>query len=237
MPIAIPLMYVPDCIQIGELTLSHDQQAKATQRETEIMARGGYVERQVICTTQIHAQMTHLTYVVSDYATIGMLRAQGAAVATLGSGTFLYCPERQQIILQRRSATTDLYPHKLAGFGGHYTPDRSSYGFGALLDTLIDEIKEEAGINLLDLKLDLINDLPPTFFILETDTGGIQFTPLSFALTPEQADQVQGSDEGYIEKFDLVKDLDFLLKQENWSQMGFSCFMTWRGLGFPVQKN
>lgn len=237
MPIATRLICVPDCVQIGELTLSFEQQEKAAHRKMEVLSRGGYVERQVICTSQIHAHMTHLTYTVSDFATISMLRAQGSAVATLGSGTFLCCPERQQILLQRRSATTDLYPNKLGGFGGHFTPDRAAHGFGALLDTLIDELNEEAGINLLDLKIDFANDLPPTFFILETDTGGIQFTPLAFALTPEQADQVKGCDEGGIEIFHLVNDLEFLLNKDHWSQMGYSCFQTWRKLGLPVQKN
>lgn len=238
MPIATRLMHVPDCVQIGELVLSSDQQEKAAQRKTDILSRGGYVERQVICTLPIHEHMTHLTYVVSDYATIGMLRTQGAPVATLGSGTFLCCPERNQILLQRRSAMTDLYPHKLAGFGGHYTPDRPSLGFGPLLDTLIEELNEEAGFNLLDLNIDFANDLPPTFFILETDTGGAQFTPLAFALTPEQADQVKGCDvEGGIETFHLVNDLEILLNKDNWSQMGYSCFQKWRELGFPVQKN
>jgi len=237
MPIATRLIVIPDCVQIGELILSFDAQQKAAQRKIDILSRGGYVERQVICTSPIHEQMTQLTYVVSDYATICMLRAQGSTVATLGSGTFLCCPERQQILLQRRSATTDLYPNKLSGFGGSYTPDRTQRSFGALLDTLIDELHEEAGIDLLALNMDLINDLPPTFFILETDTGGLQFTPLAFALTPEQADQVTGCDEGSIEIFHLVNDLEFLLNHENWAQMGFSCFMIWRELGFPLQKN
>lgn len=238
MPIATRLTCVPDCVQVGELMLSHDQQEKATQRTNEILSRGGYVERQVICTLPVHEHMTHLTYIVSDYATIGMLRSQGTAVATLGSGTFLCCPERQQILLQRRSLTTDLYPNKLAGFGGHYTPDRPSLGFGPLLDTLIEELNEEAGFNLLDLNLDFAKDLPPTYFILETNTGGVQFTPLAFALTSEQADQVKGcAEEGDIEVFHLVDDLEFLMNQENWSQMGYSCFQTWRELGFPVQKS
>lgn len=237
MPHATPLTYVPVCEQLGELILPHDQQQKAMQRKMEILARGGYVERQVICTTQIHAQIRRLTYVVSDYATIGMLRLQGSVVATLGSGTFLCCPERQQIFLQRRTATTELYPNKLAAFGGHYSPDHAEHGFGALLDTLINEVQEEAGIDLLNLVIDLNNDLPPIFLIIEPDTGGIQFTPLAFALTPEQADQVKGSDEGAVEIFDLVDDLDILLNQENWSQMGYSCFQTWRELGFPVQKS
>lgn len=237
MPIATRLIHVPNCVQIGELTLSNDQQEKATQLKNKILAGGGYVERQVICTSQVHAQMTQLTYVVSDYATINMLRAEGIAVATLGSGTFLCCPERQHILLQRRSATTDLYPNKLSSFGGHFSPDRSAFGFGALLDTLIDELNDEAGINLLDLNIDLTHNLPPTFFIQETDTGGIQFTPLAFALTPEQADQVTGSHEGDVETFHLVNDLEFLLNKDHWSQMGFSCFQTWRELRFPVQKN
>jgi 8-oxo-dGTP pyrophosphatase MutT (NUDIX family) len=237
MPTAISIKCVPDCLQVGELTLSDHQQILAIQHKINILSRGGYVERQVICTSQIHAQMTHLTYVVSDYATIGMLRAQGIAVATLGSGTFLCCPERQQIFLQRRSKNTELYPDKLAGFGGHYTPDRSSYNLGVLLDTLIDELKEEAGINLLDLELELERDLPPTFFILETDTGGVQFTPLAFALTTEQADQLKGSDEGHIETYHLVDDLETLLDKSNWSQMGYSSFKIWHQLEFPVQKN
>lgn len=238
MPIATRLSCVPDCIQIGELTLSHDQQEKATQRKADILARGGYVERQVICTSQMHSQMTQLNYVVSDYSTIGMLRAQGTAVAALGSGTLLCCPERQQILLQRRSAKTSLYPNKLSSFGGHFTPDRLGLGFGALLDTLIEEMREEAGINLLDLMIDFENNLPPLFMILETNTGGVQFTPLAFALTPEQADQVKGcAEEGHIEIFHLVNDVEVLNNPENWSQMGYSCFQIWRELGFPVQKN
>lgn len=232
-----PLIGLPDCIKIAKLTLSEQQQTQAIQLKNQILANGGYVEQQAICTSQIHEHMTHLSYIESDYATIRFLRSQGLTVAAMGSGTLLCCPERQQIFLQRRSATADIYPHKLACFGGHYTPDRLGHGLGALLDTLIDELQEEAGINLLHLGIDLTQDLPPTFFILETDTGGIQFTPLAFALTPEQADQMKGSHEGDVETFHLVNDLEFLLDQDNWSQMGYSCFQTWRELGFPVQKN
>jgi hypothetical protein len=234
---ATHLTSLPNCIQMGKLTLSEEQQASATQLKNQILANGGYVEQQTICVSQIHEHMTQLSYVVSDYATIRSLRAEGLKVASIGSGTLLCCPERQQIFLQRRSATTELYPNKLACFGGHYSPDRKSHGFGALLDTLIDELQEEAGINLLSLDIDLANDLPPTFFILETDTGGIQYSPLAFALTPEQADQIKGSDEGAVETFHLVNDLETLLNQENWSQMGYSCFQMWRELGFPVQRN
>ncbi len=235
---AIPLKQIPTCSQVGSLVLTDENLQLATQMKNKILANGGYVERQVICTSQIHPQMTQLNYIVSDYATICMLRAEGATIAALGSGTLLCCPERQQILLQRRSSTTTLYPNKLSSFGGHYTPDRQIYGFGALLDTLIEEVKEEAGIDLLGLTVDFINDLPPIFMILETNTGGIQFTPLAFALTPEQADQVKGCDEeGHIETFHLVNDLKYLLDESNWAQMGFSCFQTWRGLGFPVQKN
>lgn len=217
--------------------LPKEQQVQATQLKNHILANGGYVEQQAICVSQIHEHMTQLSYVVSDYATIRSLRAEGLKVASIGSGTLLCCPERQQIFLQRRSASADIYPHKLACFGGHFSPDRQTHGFGSLLDTLIDELQEEAGIDLLSLGIDLGNDLPPAFFILETDTGGIQYSPLAFALTPEQADQVQGSDEGAVETFHLVDDLEFLLNQDNWSQMGYSCFQTWRELGFPVQKN
>lgn len=238
MPIATRLTCVPACVQIGELTLSPGQQYTANQCKTDILSRGGYVERQVICTSPIHEQMTVLNYVISDYATIGMLRAEGAVIAALGSGTLLCCPENQQIFLQRRSSTTSLYPNRLSSFGGHYSPDHTSYGFGALLDTLIDEVQDEAGINLLDVIGELENNLPPIFMILETDTGGIQFTPLAFALTPEQANQVKGCDEeGHIETFHLVNDLEILNNPEHWSQMGYSCFQTWKELGFPVQKN
>ncbi len=224
MRIATRLMDLPDCIQTGKLTLSEQQQAQATQLKNQILANGGYVEQQAICISQVHEQMTQLSYVVTDYATIRSLRAEGLKVASIGSGTLLCCPERQQIFLQRRSKTTELYPDKLACFGGHYSPDHISHGFGVLLDTLVDELQEEAGIDLLSLGIDLAHDLPPTFFILETDTGGIQYTPLAIALTPEQADQVKGSDEGAVETFHLVNDLETLLNQENWSQMGYSCF-------------
>ncbi|GAC1376178.1 MAG: hypothetical protein NVS3B3_14570 [Aquirhabdus sp.] len=237
MQTATYLIDIPDCIKIGKLTLTEQQQAQATQLKNQILSNGGYVEQQAICTSQIHEHMTHLSYIESDYATIRFLRKQGLTVTAIGSGTLLCCPERQHILLQRRSATADIYPHKLACFGGHFTPDRSGHGFGALLDTLIDELQEEAGIDLLTLGIDLTQDLPPTFFILETDTGGIQFTPLAFALTPEQADLVKGSHEGEVEVFHLVNDLEFLLNKDNWSQMGYSCFTTWRELGFPVQKN
>lgn len=236
MQIATRLTNLPDCIAIGKLTLSEAQLAQATQLKNQILANGGYVEQQAICVSQVHEHMTQLSYVVSDYTTIRSLRAEGLKVASIGSGTFLCCPERQQILLQRRSASADIYPHKLACFGGHYSPDRPTHGFGTLLDTLIDELQEEAGFNLLDLKIDFAHDLPPTFFILETDTGGIQYSPLAFALTPEQADQIQGSDEGAVETFHLFNDLEILLNKENWSQMGYSCFETWRELGFPVQK-
>ena len=235
---AIPLNQIPTCSNIGSLTLTDENLQLVTQMKNKILENGGYVERQVICTSQIHPQMTQLNYIVSDYATISMLRAKGETIAALGSGTLLCCPERQQILLQRRSSNTTLYPNKLSSFGGHYTPDRENHGFGALLDTLLEEVKEEAGINLLDLSINFVNDLPPIFMILETNTGGIQFTPLAFALTPEQADQVKGcDDEGHIETFHLVNDLEILNNPENWSQMGYSCFQTWRELGFPVQKN
>ncbi|MDE2421868.1 MAG: NUDIX hydrolase [Gammaproteobacteria bacterium] len=238
MIIAIPLHHIPTCSNVGSLALTDEKRQLATQMKNKILANGGYVERQVICTSQIHPQMTKLNYIVSDYATISMLRAESAPIAALGSGTLLCCPERQQILLQRRSSNTTLYPNKLSSFGGHYTPDRENYGFGALLDTLIEEVKEEAGINLLDLTIDVVNDLPPIFMILETNTGGVQFTPLAFALTPEQADQVKGcEEEGHIETFHLVNDLEYLLDESNWAQMGYSCFQTWRELGFPVQKN
>ncbi len=234
----IPLNQIPTCSSVGSLTLTDENLQLATQMKNKILARGGYVERQVICTSQIHPHMTQLNYIVSDYATISMLRAAGTTIAALGSGTLLCCPERQQILLQRRSSTTTLYPNKLSSFGGHYTPDRQNYGLGALLDTLLEEVKEEAGINLLDLSSDFVNDLPPIFMILETNTGGVQFTPLAFALTPEQADQVKGCDEeGHIETYHLVDDLEYLLDESKWAQMGFSCFMTWRELGFPVQKS
>jgi 8-oxo-dGTP pyrophosphatase MutT (NUDIX family) len=234
---AIRLSQIPTCSQVGSLTLTDEALTLANQMKTKILAKGGYVERQAIAINPVHEKTTHLNYILSDYATIRTLRERSMQVATIGSGTILCCPERQQIFLQRRSATTEIYPHKLASFGGHYSPDHAEHGFGALLDTLIDEVYEEAGINLLDLAIDLNHDLPPIFFIMETDTGGIQFTPIAFALTPEQADQIKGSDEGHIETYDLVKDFDFLLNPENWSQMGFSCFMTWKELGFPVQKN
>jgi len=235
---AIPLKQIPICTQVGSLVLTDENQQLAAQMKNKILANGGYIEQQVICTSQIHPHMTELNYVLSDFAAISTLRAKGAPIAALGSGTLLCCPERQHLFLQRRSPSTTLYPNKLSSFGGHYTPDRKNYVFGALLDTLIEEVKEEAGINLLDLSSDFVNDLPPIFMILETNTGGVQFTPLAFALTPEQADQVKGCDEeGHIETYHLVDDLEYLLDESKWAQMGFSCFMTWRDLGFPIQKS
>jgi hypothetical protein len=236
-PIAIPIATIPTCVELGTLALCADQHAKATHTKYQILARGGYVERQAICTVQLHPDIKQLSYVVSDYAAIKTLRAQGAKVAAIGSGTLLCCPERQQIMLQRRSPTTDTYPNKLAGFGGHFTPDRAGYGFGVLLDTLIDELIEESGINLLQLGMHLPDDLPPSFLILEPDTGAIQYTPLAIALTPAQADEAMGCDEGGIETYHLVDDLAFLLDATNWSQMGFACFQTWREMGFTVQRN
>jgi len=102
---------------------------------------------------------------------------------------------------------------------------------------LIAELQEEAGINLLTLSANFVDDLPPIYMIQEPDTGAIQFTPLAFALTPDQADQVIGSEEGAIEVFHLVNDIEILMDDNQWSQMGFTCFQTWRKQGFPVQKN
>jgi hypothetical protein len=234
---AIRLSQVPTCIHIGSLLLTDEIQNLATQKRIQILANGGYVERQAIATTPIHEKTTQLSYIISDYAAIRTLREIGLQVAAIGSGTFLCCPERQQIFLQRRSATNELHPNQLACFGGHFSPDHINHGFGALLDTLINEVQEEAGINLLDLGIDLNHDLPPMFLIIEPETGGIQFSPLAFALTPEQADRIRGSEEGQIETFHLINDLDLLMDESNWSQMGFSCFATWKEMGFPVQKN
>ncbi len=231
------LKTIPTCTELGVLTLSQEHTAQAVALKEQILSNGGYVERQAICTVQLHADMTQISYVISDYTSIKTLRQHGRIIAAIGSGTILCCPERQQVILQRRSSLVDTYPHKLAAFGGHYTPDRISLGYGELLDTLIAELEEEAGIDLLKLGIRLPDDLPPTFMVLEPDTGAIQFTPLAFALTPEQADGVIGSEEGGIEVFHVIDDLDLLMDDQQWSQMGFTCFQTWQELGFPVQKN
>ncbi|WP_410209426.1 hypothetical protein [Aquirhabdus sp.] len=234
---ATPLKTIPTCSSMGVLILSTEHDAEATQLKSNILSSGGYVERQAICTVQIHPDMTCLSYVISDYAAIKTLRKHRMILAAIGSGTLLCCPERQQVILQRRSSLVDTYPHKLSAFGGHFSPDRDSLGHGALIDTLIAELQEEAGIDLLTLSANFVDDLPPIYMIHEPDTGAIQFTPLAFALTPDQADRVIGSEEGAIEVFHLVEDVETLMDDSQWSQMGFTCFQTWREQGFPVQKN
>lgn len=233
----IPLKTIPTCLSIGALSLFPHQQRIAAQLKADLLAQGGYVEKQVICTAPLYTDMAQLNYAVTDYAAILTLRQHGLTVAAISSGTLLCCPERHQLIVQRRSATAASYPHKLGPFGGHYCPDRQSLGYGMLLDTLIDELRDESGCDLLQLGMNLPTDLPPMFFIVEPSTGSIQFTPLAFALTPEQADQLHGSYEGELETYHLVDDLDILMHPKQWSGVGYTSFLTWRSLGFPVQKS
>ncbi len=233
----IPISSIPNCVPSATLTLYPHQQRIATQFKSDLLAKGGYVEKQAVCTSPLYTGMTLLSYAVTDYSAIHTLRAQGLPIAAIGSGSMLCCPARNEIYLQRRSANSATYPHKLACFGGHFTPDRKALGYGMLLDTLIEELREEAGCDLLQLGMSLPADLPPMYMIIETSTGGVQFSPLAFALTPEQADLLHGSYEGELETFHLIDDLEYLLKPSHWSLMGYTCFATWHSLGFPLQKN
>ena len=234
---AIPLSTIPNSIRCGTLVLDPHQQRIATKLKADMLADGGYVERQTICTAPLYVGMTQFNYAITDFAAISTLRLHGLAVAAISSGTLLCCPERNQVIVQRRNSSAARYPLKIGALGGHYCPDDQTLGYGMLLDTLINELREESGFDLLELGMKLPTDLPPMFFIIEPTTGSIQFTPLAFALTQEQADLLHGSHEGELETYHLVDDLDILLEPKNWSEMGYSCFLTWRGIGFPVQKN
>jgi hypothetical protein len=150
-------------------------------------------------------------------------------VEVLSSNVVVFCAERRELYLHRRSKDARTYPNCLHTYGGAYVPPGVSSRDDALdlIKTARREIMEE-----LDLCL-RVNKSTPILLCRELKTGFIQFVLLGVDVDADEAAAMKTNWEGdkVVVGFDELPQR--LTAEERWVPTGKAHVMAWLALAAP----
>lgn len=172
-----------------------------------------------------------LRFKATDYIGINILSEGGSVpVPILSANALLFCGERRELYLHRRSPHSRTYPSCLHTVGGAYIPpgiDSVDDKYD-LIATAQREVWEETGMHFLR------NKNTRMLLSRESRTGFIQLVLLGVNVPPEEVEAKGTSREGDVDDVSFDELPGRLLSgEEIWCPSGLIHVLAWLGLGTP----
>lgn len=207
----------PALRSLGQLALTATTIARG-QRLSQSLRED---EWQALIELPADANFNQLNYRCVRYSQMLALREQGEKPAVLAATALLCSTDQQQLLWQKRSASSHLFGGFLSLFGGGFNPVVSD-GRGDNNDsraTAIRECREESGLNV---------NLPEQCLVTltqETDTGAVQINFLGVAADFSSA--VANPNEGELEVHALPA-LDEIANLQGFTHLALANLYCWR---------
>jgi len=165
------------------------------------------------------------------YSGIKAMRFAGKKPRILSANAIIFCDDKKELYLQRRSDDIATYPGGLHTFGGAFLatePKRRAPDDGrSLVTTAEREVREET-----NLKFNWPTG--PMLVAQETATGFIQLVLLGVNLSRAEVDSKRGNWEGDIVTAEYSNIEKIILSEsQNWVPSGRGHLLAWLALGAP----
>ncbi len=215
----------------GAVPLTSAQRKKVVKTRDSLLSGGGYNDLHGLVTEGSVLQANPINFVIQtlDYATVSVLRSEGAKPPLLSASAVVVCPENKSIVLHKRASKSATYRELFHTLGGAFIPpslrgrqaDRSGPR-----STAIREIFEEAQIVVG------VDDYPPMMIARELSTGFVQVVYLGFRVSSSGLTPLSPNNEGtpFLVTF---QELPQFLDNADWVPTGRAHVLAWLALGAP----
>jgi triacylglycerol esterase/lipase EstA (alpha/beta hydrolase family) len=215
----------------GAFPVTPAQEKRIVKTRDSLISGGGYNDLHGLVTEGSVLQTDPMHFVIQtlDYATVSVLRSEGAKPQLLSASAVVVCPEKESIVLHKRANRSATYHARVHTLGGAFVPpslrgkeaDRSGPR-----STVIRELFEEAQI------LVGVDDHPPIMIAKELSTGFVQVVYLGFQVSSSGLTPLSPNKEGtpFLVTF---QDLPQFLRNPDWVPTGRAHVLAWLALGAP----
>ena len=185
----------------------------------------------VVGEPNINAEPVQIRYQLLDYATARVMRECDQAEQIVSTSVLPVCPAKNQIVLHKRSLSTELLPGKLHTFSGAWQPPNSRSNETReteILQSALRELYEETGVKMAATRgtgSALFRDLK---------WGATEYCLLGIEVSEMQCGAMSDTEEGeivFVHFDDLYQSLEDT--KGLWTDGGRAEVLTWLALNAP----